>query len=76
MIQEHDSIILTQDMPDEGLQAGDLGTVVHIHGTGVAYEVEFTSLTGQTICVATVMGSHLRPVTARDMVHVRELTTA
>ncbi len=47
MIREHEGIVLTQDLPDEGLQAGDVGTVVHIHQEGAAYEVEFITLVGQ-----------------------------
>lgn len=73
MIHEHDCIVLTQDIPDEGLRAGDVGTVVHIHGDAAAYEVEFMTLTGQTVAVATVLPSQLRPVSPRDLTHVREL---
>jgi hypothetical protein len=36
MINEHDCVVLTQDLPDEGLKAGDIGTVVHIHEGGAA----------------------------------------
>ena len=75
MIQEHDCIVLTQDIPDEGLQAGDVGTVVHIHRDGAAYEVEFVTLTGQTVAVATVLFSQLRPVNRQDIAHARELAT-
>ena len=73
MIKEHDCVVLTQDLPDEGLQAGDVGTVVHIHGDNAGYEVEFVTFTGQTVAVATVLGSQLRPVGRRDLTHVREL---
>ena len=73
MIHEHDCIVLTQDIPDEGLKAGDVGTVVHIHRDAAAYEVEFTTLTGRTLAVATVLSAQLRPVNARDVSHVREL---
>lgn len=73
MIQEHDCIVLTQDIPDGGLQAGDVGTVVHIHRDGVAYEVEFVTLTGQTVAVSTVLSSQLRPVNRQDIAHAREL---
>ena len=73
MIQEHDCIVLTEDIPDEGLQPGDVGTVVHIHRDGAAYEVEFMTLTGQTVAVVTVLSSQLRPVSPRDLTHVREL---
>jgi hypothetical protein len=64
---------LTQDIPDEGLKAGDVGTVVHIHREAAAYEVEFMTLTGRTLAVATVLPAQLRPVNARDVSHVREL---
>ena len=37
-IKEHDCVVLTTDLPKEGLKAGDVGTVVHIHGDGAAYE--------------------------------------
>jgi hypothetical protein len=73
VIQEHDCIVLTEDIADERLQAGDVGTVVHIHGGATGYEVEFTTLTGRTIAVATVLPSQLRPVSPRDLTHVREL---
>lgn len=73
MIKEHDCIVLTQDLLEEGLQAGDVGTVVHIHQGGAAYEVEFVTLTGHTVAVATVQASQLRPVNQRDLSHVREM---
>jgi len=75
MIKEHDCIVLTIDLPDEGLKAGDVGTVVHIHRDGVAYEVEFLTLTGRTVAVATVLASQARPINARDISHVRELVS-
>lgn len=76
MIKEHDCVVLTQNLADADLQAGDVGTVVHIHRGGAAYEVEFVTLTGQTLCVATVLPSQLRPISRRDISHVRELATA
>ena len=76
MIQEHDHVVLTQDLADEGLRAGDVGTVVHIHSHEAAYEVEFMTLTGQTVAVATVLPSQLRPVSSRDLTHVRELAVS
>ncbi len=76
MINEHDCVVLTQHLPDAGLQAGDVGNVVHVHGQGAAYEVEFMTLTGQTVAVTTVLPSQLRPVTRRDISHVRQLASA
>jgi hypothetical protein len=72
-IHEHDCIVLTADLPADGLQAGDVGTIVHIHGAAAGYEVEFMTLTGQTVAVTTVLPSQLRPVSQRDVTHVREL---
>ena len=74
-IKEHDCVVLTANLPDERLESGDVGTVVHIHKDGVAYEVEFVTLTGRTVAVATVEASQLRPVGQRDISHIRELQT-
>lgn len=76
MIKEHDQIVLTEDVPDEGLTAGDVGTVVHIHNQGEGYEVEFVTLAGQTIAVASLLARQVRPVSKQDISHVRELQLA
>lgn len=75
-IREHDCIVLTADLPGENLLAGDVGTVVHIHRGDAGYEVEFMTLTGETVAVATVLPFQLRPVGKRDVTHVRELVAA
>jgi hypothetical protein len=75
-IKEHDCVVLTSDLPQEELKAGDVGTVIHIHQSGAAYEVEFTTLDGRTLTVATIEGKQLRPVSRRDVSHVRELHAA
>ncbi len=76
MIHEHDCVVLTANLQDDGLEAGDVGTVVHIHKDAAAYEVEFTTLTGNTVAVATVLTSQLRPVSKHDLTHVRELAAS
>jgi hypothetical protein len=73
MIKEHDYIVLTRDLEGEAFRAGDVGTVVHIHRGGEAFEVEFMTMTGRTVGVATVPSASLRPVGAQDIVHVRDL---
>ncbi len=75
-IKEHDCIVLTLDLPSDGLKAGDVGTVVHIHDAGAAYEVEFMTFAGNTIAVATIDAAAMRPVGERDLSHVRELQSA
>lgn len=72
MINEHDCVVLTSDLPAAGLRAGDVGAVVHVHADGAGYEVEFVTLTGETIGVVTVLVSQLRPVSRHDISHVRE----
>ena len=47
MIKEHDRVVLTESVPAEGLEPGDVGTVVHVYADGKAYEVEFVALDGQ-----------------------------
>ena len=76
MIKEHERIVLKTDVPAEGLKAGDVGTVVHIYKDGGAYEVEFVSLEGRTLAVATLEAAHVRPVHPREITHARELSAA
>lgn len=76
MIKEHERVVLTADIRDEGLEAGDVGTVVHVYADGKAYEVEFVALDGHTRAVATLEAQQVRPVTGRDMTHAREIQTA
>jgi len=73
MIKEHDCVVLKEDVTAEGLQPGDVGTVVHIHQGGAGYEVEFMTLTGETVAVVTLMASQVRPIARRDLNHVHEL---
>lgn len=76
MIKEHDCVILGVDLPAERLRAGDLGTVVHIHGKHEGYEVEFVALDGKTVAVVTLLPSQLRPIGVNQMANVRNLSTA
>ncbi len=76
MIKEHDRIVLKTDLPAEGLKAGDVGTVVHLYQDGLAYEVEFTTLSGDTAAVVTVEKSQVRSVRQREITHARELQAA
>ncbi|MGA7274501.1 MAG: DUF4926 domain-containing protein [Candidatus Udaeobacter sp.] len=75
-IKKHDLVVLKSDLPAEGLKAGDVGTVVHIHRDGLAYEIEFTALNGDTVAVATVESSQVRPVHKREITHALELQPA
>lgn len=74
MIKELDRVVLTEAVAPEGLEPGDVGTVVYIHQNGRAFEVEFTTLDGETAAVVTVEASQVRPVGGRDISHAREMT--
>ncbi len=76
MIKEHERVVLTTPILAQGLEAGDVGTVVHVYKDGEAYEVEFITLDGQTAAVVTLEASQVRPVTSRDITHTRELSAA
>ncbi|MGA2230879.1 MAG: DUF4926 domain-containing protein [Tepidisphaeraceae bacterium] len=69
-------VILTADLPEEDLKAGDVGTVVDRHlipGMEEGYSVEFFDMTGQTVGVATVRSSLLRAPTRSDRPAVRAM---
>jgi hypothetical protein len=75
-IKEHDCVVLTQEVPEEGLEAGDIGTVVHVHAGGAGYEVEFMTLAGRTLAVVTLGPQQMRAIQPRDVAHVRELAAS
>lgn len=73
MVREFDPVILTEDLPGERLKAGDVGTVVLVHGKGAGFEVEFTTLAGETVSVVTVPAGAVRPVSAGEIAHARRV---
>jgi hypothetical protein len=73
MIKELDDVILACDLPQHGLSAGDIGTVVLVHRNAAGYEVEFTALNGETIAVVTLLANQVRPVQAGAIAHARQL---
>jgi hypothetical protein len=73
MIKEHDRVVLTKAIPDQGRTAGDVGTVVHVHKNGEAFEVEFLTLHGETVALATLEASQVRPVQKKEITHARLL---
>ena len=73
MIKELDTVALTRDLAAHGLKAGDLGAVVMVYADGKAFEVEFVSLTGETIALLTLDADAVRPMRRREIAHVREV---
>jgi hypothetical protein len=72
-------VILNVDLPDHGLCAGDVGTLVERHevvGRETGYSVEFFDMTGRTVAVLTLPAHHLRVPTTADRPAARTLATA
>ncbi len=65
-----DTVVLSRDLPEHGLRAGDLGAVVEVYGEA-ALEVEFVRASGQTTALVTLTASDLRSVAATDILAVR-----
>ena len=57
-------VVLTRDIPEEGLQKGDIGVIVEHYpareDTPPGYELEFFGATGQTIAVVSVPADAVR----------------
>ena len=70
---DHARIVLNTDLPDYGLQACDVGTIVHIYKDEQAYEVEFVALTGKTVAVVTVAAAQARTVQEHEITHARTM---
>ncbi len=70
----YEDVILCIDIPDVGLVAGDIGTVVECHvvpDREVGYSVEFFDMLGNTVAVVTLPASALRRPTMADRPFVR-----
>jgi hypothetical protein len=73
MMQELATVVLTTDLPEHGLKADDLGTVVLIHQHS-GYEVEFMTLDGETVAVVSLSLDPGRPIGRREIAHARLIT--
>lgn len=73
MIKELDLVVLTRDIPESGLKAGDVGTIVLAHAGGQGFEVEFITLAGDTLAVITVPSNAVRMVGDREVAHARQV---
>jgi len=73
MIKELDQVVLKKDLPEKGLQEGDIGTIVLIHQNGEGYEVEFVALDGETIAVVSLSANQVRSFKRREIANVRSV---
>jgi hypothetical protein len=73
-------VVLTTDVPEDRLQAGDVGVVVEHYrprrDAPEGYEVEFFSATGETVAVVSLPATSLRAAGATEVLSVRGLARA
>ena len=70
----YQDVVLLRDIPEEGLCAGDVGTMVDRHdapGRETGYSVEFFDMLGNTVAVVILPASALRAPTRVDRPAVR-----
>ena len=73
-------VVLTQDLPKEGLRAGDVGAIVEEYPARAevpeGYELEVFAASGQTIAVVSVPVTAVREATEGDVLSVRSMPRA
>lgn len=74
MFQELDTVVLTHDIHEYCLKRGDIGAIVHCYKDGAAFEVEFVTAEGRTVALLTLDRADIRPISGREVLHVRELS--
>ena len=70
---EHETVVLQQALPAQGLQVGDVGVIVHVYEGQQAYEVEFASGGGDTLAVLTLAATDVRRIAQHEILHVRTI---
>lgn len=73
MIGEHDTVVLTRDVPEYGLEKGDVGAIVYRYESRHAHEVEFVTAEGRTIAVLTLTKEDVRLMCDDEIPHARGL---
>ena len=68
-MRELESVVLTTDLAEYGLERGDIGTIVLVHRGGKGHEVEFVALDGETVAVVSILAAQVRPVARREIAH-------
>ena len=76
MVKELDLIVLNRDILEHGLQAGDIGTVVHCYKGNAAFEVEFVTAEGKTLALLTLPANEVRARQSSEILHARVVDDA
>jgi len=70
--EELECVVLAHDIPEHGLRAGDLGTVLEVY-SGCGVEVEFVRGSGATQALLTLNEQDIRKIDAHDLLATRRL---
>jgi len=73
-MSEFDLVVLQDDTANERLKTGDVGTILTVYSGGRAFEVEFVTLTGESVAVETLLPHQIRTVRASEVMAVRDTT--
>jgi hypothetical protein len=72
-----ETIIVTVNLPEHQVLAGDLGTIVEVYSKPeIAYDVEFVNPDGTTRALLTLAPHQLRRLSAADVITTRQAALA
>jgi len=70
-------VALKENLPEQGLQRGDVATIVEAHAARPeqepGYSLEVFNAVGETIAVVVVLESQIEPLAPDEVLHVRHL---
>jgi hypothetical protein len=69
-----ETVVLVRDLPEHGLQEGDLGAVVQKYEPD-GLEVEFVTAAGKTKALLTLTPADVRKVQDTDLIAVRSVSS-
>ena len=72
-MQELERVALTEDLPEQGLRAGDVGMIVHVYGDHKGYEVEFVTVNGDLVALVSVYPNQIRPLENDEIASARRV---
>lgn len=74
-LELYERVVLTRNLSDHGLRAGDVGVIVERYPADAShptsYELEFFSPSGETIAVVSVPAASVREATVREWLNGR-----
>jgi hypothetical protein len=76
MIEELERVALTENLPEYRLNIGDVGLVVHVYGDYKGYGVEFVTLSGNLVALASVYPHQIRRIEQDEIASARRVESA